>query len=116
MRHRRTRRPLALFALALALFAALPCAALAGEESCCGAAASCGESSQSPCAQLAQTPCCKAGGAPLELSPVAKTSEPPPQLALDLGDFPMQTPRSAGFMAPAARSSELALRSVVLRL
>jgi hypothetical protein len=113
---RRTRRPLALFALALALFAALPCAGLAREASCCGATASCGDATQAPCARLAQTPCCKAGGSPLELSVFAKTDDPPLQLALGLGNFPVQIRRTAGFMPPAARSSELALRSVILRL
>jgi len=116
MLDRRTRRPLALLALALALFAALPCAGLAREASCCGAAARCGDASQSPCARLAQTPCCRAGGAPLELSVFAKTDEPPLHFALSLANFPIQTRRIAGWMPPAVRSSDLALRSVILRL
>lgn len=61
MARRLPRRVLALFGLALVLFAALPCAALAGAESCCAAAAGCRDASAAPCAQLAATPCCEAG-------------------------------------------------------
>jgi hypothetical protein len=112
----RTRRTLALLALALTLFAALPCAALAGNGSCCGTAPKCGDGSESPCAQLAATPCCGSKGAALELAVAAKIYEAPTLCALSPGAFPAAIQRIAGFVPPAARSSDIALRSVILRL
>jgi len=116
MFHCRTRRTLALLALALTLFAALPCTALAGKDSCCGAASKCADSSESPCARLAATPCCGAKGVPLELSVAATIHEAPTLCALSLGAFPAEIRRFAGFVPPATRSSDIALRSVILRL
>jgi hypothetical protein len=68
--HRRAvrsrRRAFALFALALALFATLPCAAIAGEQSCCAASTKCSDALEAPCAQLAATPCCGESGVPAD--------------------------------------------------
>jgi hypothetical protein len=112
------RRLLALFALALALFAALPCAALASDSSCCGAAARCADAGESPCAQLAAAPCCGAAQAPVDASPA-------PQLpgaaaiwlapGLECGT-PARAIGASPRTRPAALSDHLAIREVLLRL
>ncbi len=117
MPHGRTRRPLALFALALALFAALPCAALSGEDSCCGAAANCGEAGESPCTQLAAAPCCEAPRLPLDTS----TATPLPGAPTGVGEEiflqivcgPVARPHRP---PPAALKDHATIRDVVLRL
>jgi hypothetical protein len=117
MLRRRTHRVLALFALALALFAALPCAALASGESCCGAMAKCGDAGESPCAQLAATSCCDATQTPVDASAAAPLPAPPASLgeafvlsATTLAVLPWHRP------APASLSNHATIRTVVLRL
>jgi hypothetical protein len=114
-RRKPARRPLALFALVLAVLAALPCAALAGEESCCGAAAKCGDATESPCVQLAATPCCEAGGAPLEGGVGAAKLDAPASCPLPRVDLRAELLPLAAY-DPPARSTDVALRSVILRL
>jgi hypothetical protein len=116
---RRTPRSLALFALALALFAALPCATLAGDDSCCAVSAVCGDASEAPCAQLTATPCCESrGGAPLELTASVNPTPAPvwhltaTALGWDGGlalDF-------ARFAPSSLHVSDRSIRTVILRL
>jgi hypothetical protein len=115
---RRTPRSLALFALALALFAALPCSMLAGEDTCCAMSAACGDASESPCAQLAATPCCEGRGAPLELTASVNPTPVPvwhltaTALGWDGGlTFPLAR------IAPSSlHVSDRSIRTVILRL
>jgi hypothetical protein len=109
------RRPLALLALALSLLAALPCAAITGDDGCCRAGASCTDETVSPCAQLAATPCCEAGGAPLEVTATAAwqlTATPCPVRV----ELPAELRTLASDVAPPQRDADIVLRSVVLRL
>ena len=119
---RRHRRPLALFALALALFAALPCSMLAGERSCCGAATKCADAAEAPCAQLAAAPCCEARSAALQ---VAVTAALPPE---SWSTCPMALPPlsqsierdlsawAAGYAPPLFRDVDAARETIILRL
>lgn len=118
MPRRSSLRTLALLALALALLSALPCAALAGSDSCCGMSANCGDASESPCAQLAAAPCCEANGSPLEGTvalarlELAQHGFTSPRI-----DVPAELrPVFFAHVPPAARSADVALRSVILRL
>lgn len=113
---RRSSRFVALFALALALLAALPCSVLANEGSCCGASASCGDAAESPCAQLAATPCCEAGGAPIDASFA-------PQLPVldyfDVQDFHLPPPFITNCSVPprvVPLRDSISIRSIVLQL
>jgi hypothetical protein len=110
------RRTLALIALALALFAVLPCASLAAEDSCCSASASCADSDASPCAQLAATPCCAAPQVPLDRSFSPALPDAPPNLEVIypvcVGDRPAPRRRPA----PPALTDHATIRDVLLRL
>jgi hypothetical protein len=112
---RRSRRPLALFALALVLLAALPCSALAGEASCCGAAARCADASESACAELAATPCCEASGAAVEVSAPAALQDAPTQSVTRI-DVIREPVLAAVSYAPLRPCAANAHRSVILRL
>lgn len=119
MPRRRTRRVLALFALALALLAALPCAALAGGDSCCGAMSDCGDASGSPCAQFAAVSCCEPPQTPVGASVAPQLpASPLDPLAPALAEF---VPRPLALAvsrrpAPLARTAHVAMRDVLLRL
>jgi hypothetical protein len=119
MPRRLPRRALALFALALLLFAALPCAAWAGAESCCGAAAGCSDANAAPCAQLAATPCCEAGrgatppaSTPQSTTPFVGTELPAAHAQPLLPELAPALPRTA----PPALAAHLVTRDVRLRL
>lgn len=102
-----------LFALALLLFAALPCA-LAAEDTCCGGPAACEDTGAAPCAQLGATPCCENEGAPLErTTPPATPAWAPVAFVSPVAPFagPPQPQRPA-----AALRDDLSIRRVVLRL
>ena len=113
---RRLRRLLALFALALALCAAVPCSLLAAEDACCGSAAGCGDASEAPCAQLAASPCCEVSQAPLDLTftpsvPAAVAAVRADLEFLSVVDY---VPRPPGM--PAPRRDSISIRTIVLRL
>jgi hypothetical protein len=114
MPRRRARRTLALLALAFTLFAALPCAALAGD-SCCGPAAACGDASESPCAQLAAAPCCQADGAPLAISATVAVQDAPSQCVARSDVFRAPPPALASYSSRLA-CADIAHRSAILRL
>jgi|GEM_PF-3170813 len=117
MSARRPSRFVALFALALALLAALPCSVLANEGSCCGPSASCGDAAESPCAQLAATPCCEAGGAPIDAS-FAPQLPTPAEIASNIdfdGGFTVCWPVFPS-TPPAPLRDSIAIRSIVLQL
>jgi len=119
MFQRRTRRTLALFALALALFAALPCAMLAGEKSCCGAATKCADASESPCADLAATPCCEARRAPFEKAFAPQVPAPTSFETQAIQREPAVLLIAAGptrRLTPASLSDHATIRDVLLRL
>ena len=119
MPRRPARRAIALFALSLALLAVVPCAALAGAESCCGAAAGCSDASAAPCAQLAATPCCEADSGALPATAA-------PQLPVLVGlAAPLALGEALSFVEPApalrrtappALTAHLATRDTQLRL
>jgi len=114
---RRPHRLVALFALVLALLAALPCSMLANEASCCGAPAGCGDASESPCAQLASTPCCEAGGAPIDAS--FSPQLPAPGLIaanIDFAGPPIACGPASLFSSPAPMRDSISIRTIVLRL
>jgi hypothetical protein len=121
MLRRSPRRTLALFALALALLAALPCAALAtSADACCASIAGCGDAREAPCAQLSVTACCSAGGASQDVSPApqlpslscAGTQDVVAQsVFVDVGPG-----RWLSRPAPAAFADHAMLRGVLLRL
>ena len=117
MSARRPSRFVALFALALALLAALPCSVLANEGSCCGPSASCGDPTESPCAKLAATPCCEAGGAPIDAS-LAPQLPTPAEIAADNGFDASTTACGLVFPStpPAPFRDSIAIRSIVLQL
>ena len=111
------RRPLALLALALALFAALPCAAIPGDDACCGGAgARCADEAAAPCAQLAATLCCEAGGAPVEVTVTGHQHGAPTVCPIFRVELPAELRPLASHVPPPQRGAEIALRSVVLRL
>jgi hypothetical protein len=112
---RRPRRLLALFALALAVCAAVPCSSLADDDACCGSAAGCGEASVAPCAQLTATPCCDAPQIPLDLpfapsvpAGLAAVFDDPHSMIVDYTPRP-RDPR-------ALTRDSLSIRTIVLRL
>ena len=115
---RRLRRLLALFALALAVCAAVPCSLLAAEDACCGSAAGCGDASEAPCAQLAATPCCEVSGAPLEFTVTAKF--PPASAWHNIDPCPSSAREfeasAANYVPPALRIGDISIRTIVLRL
>jgi hypothetical protein len=113
---RRLHRFVALFALALALLAALPCSMLAGE-SCCGAASPCGDASESPCAQLAATPCCEADGAPVDAS-IAPQLPTPAEIAasIDFAGPPVVCGPVSLFRSHAPIRDLISIRTIVLQL
>ena len=110
------RRVAALIALALALFAALPCAAIAESDTCCGANAKCDDASAAPCTQLAATPCCEAEGQPVEASTSAAKLREAPAVPAFRFLLPALALRVPAHTPPPLRSAELTLRSAVLRL
>jgi hypothetical protein len=110
------RRFAALFALALAVFAALPCASLAAGDTCCGAKRGCATEEPAPCAQLAAGACCEDAGIPVD-APAASPQPVPPALAPLLGPAPSLTRAPRTLLPPAfALADALALRTVILRL
>ena len=115
---RRLRRLLALFALALAVCAAVPCSLLAAEDACCGSAAGCGDAAKSPCSQLTAAPCCEASGAPLEISVTVKVRDTatdcPRMYMVEL--LPELLRELAQYTPPALDLSEISHRTVILRL
>lgn len=119
MPRRQTPRRLALFALALALLAATPCAMLAGEESCCGAAAKCGDPSESPCAQLAAAPCCGAAQLPLDRSYAPPAPTPTAfeaqEAYRELGALLVHCGQVRR-LAPTALTDHATIRDVILRI
>jgi hypothetical protein len=118
---RHVRRPLALFALAFALLAALPCAAVVGDDaSCCGTGAHCADAIDSPCARLAAAPCCGAPQSPVSASPAPPVESPP---AGGFGEFAVvaavaRAPSLEALRRPAPRAlaDHLTIRDVLLRL
>jgi hypothetical protein len=113
---RRPHRFVALFALALALLAALPCSMLAGE-SCCGAASPCGDAGESPCARLAATPCCEADGAPLDASFAPQLPTPGEISAhLDFGGTAIVCGAVSPFRSRAPIRDSISIRTIVLQL
>lgn len=112
---RRLRRLLALFALALAVCAAVPCSLLATEDSCCGSAAGCGDASQAPCAQLAASPCCEASGTPLEITVTVKVHATATVCPVHI-DLVPELQRALTQYTPPAVKADLQRRSEILRL
>ncbi len=115
---RRLRRLLALFALALAVCAAVPCSLLAAEDSCCGSAAGCGDASEAPCAQLTASPCCEAPQIPLDLTFTPSVPAAVAEVLDDVVDgrgviFDFAS-RSRDQLAPLRDS--ISIRTIVLRL
>ena len=118
MSRRPAYRSFALFALALCLFGALPCAAAADPHACCGATAKCADAAESPCPQLAATPCCSASQRPLDARSAPKLPPLGDLAVLDVHrDAPcavcVSPPRR---VAPAALQAHATIRDVVLRL
>ena len=113
---RRLRRLLALFALALAVCAAVPCSLLAAEDACCGSAAGCCDASEAPCAQLTAAPCCEASGASLDLTFAPSV---PAAVAAVLDDFVVSDSgitNCARPMPDAPLRDSISIRTIVLRL
>ncbi len=106
----------ALFTLAVALFAAVPCVAGAQAMPCCEHAMGCEDASAIPCPELSAAPCCTA---PSQVP--APVSQPPQGVGFGLAwMISPSEPRLASFVLPAAPSlpapSVRALRTVILRL